>query len=117
MPKQADLQGTTKYVRQNWGKEVTILPPLDLLAMQKRSYELFQLEGIKDIIKEVSPVDDFTGKNWSLEFGEHRIGKPTIDPETALLKGLTYNAPLTVKVTLTNKKTETTHEAEVFLGD
>lgn len=117
MPKQSDLQGTTKYIRQNWGKEVDVLPPLDLLAVQKRSYELFQLQGIKEIIQEVSPVDDFTGKNWSLEFGEHKIGKPTIDPETALLKGLTYNAPLTVKVTLTNKKTETTHDAEVFLGD
>jgi DNA-directed RNA polymerase subunit beta len=117
MPKQSDLQDTTKYVRQNWGKEAKILPPLDLLAIQKRSYEIFQLEGIKEIIQEVSPVDDFTGKNWSLEFGEHKIGKPSIDPETALLKGLTYNSPLTVKVTLTNKKTETTHDAEVFLGD
>jgi DNA-directed RNA polymerase subunit beta len=117
MPKQSEVQATTKYVRQNWGQEAEVLPPLDMLRVQKKSYELFQLEGIKEIIQEVSPVDDFTGKNWSLEFGDHHIGKPTIDPETALLKGLTYNAPLTVKVTLTNKKTETTHDAEVFLGD
>jgi DNA-directed RNA polymerase subunit beta len=104
-------------IRQNWGKTYPVLPPLDLLAIQKRSYELFQLHGIKEIIQEITPVEDFTGKNWSLEFHDHKIGKPTIDPELALIKGLTYNAPLTVRVTLTNKKTEEKHSAEVFLGD
>src|SRR5215203_2912799 len=96
-------------IRQNWGKTYDVLPTLDLLAMQKTSYELFQENGIEEIIQEVNPVDDFTGKNWSLTFHEHKIGKPTIDPETALIKGLTFNSPLTVTVTLTNKKTGETH--------
>lgn len=104
-------------IRQNWGKTYDVLPPLDLLAIQKTSYELFQEKGIEEIIQEVNPVDDFTGKNWSLTFHEHKIGKPSIDPETALIKGLTFNSPLTVTVTLTNKKTGETHNAEVFLGD
>lgn len=106
-----------KFIRQNWGKVYDILPPLDLLAVQKKSYQLFQEKGIAEILQEITPVDDFTGKNWSLSFGEHKLGKPTIDPETALTKGLTYNAPLTLKVTLTNKKTNTNYDAEVFLGD
>lgn len=104
-------------VRQNWGKTYSVLPQLDLLAIQKTSYELFQEKGIEEIIQEVNPVDDFTGKNWSLTFHEHKIGKPSIDPETALIKGLTFNSPLTVTVTLTNKKTGETHNADVFLGD
>jgi len=104
-------------VRQNWGNVYNVLPPLDLLKIQENSYKLFQEEGIARILKEISPVDDFTGKNWSLSFGEHKIGSPTIDPETALNKGLTYNAPLTVKVSLTNKKTNANYDAEVFLGD
>ncbi len=103
--------------RQNWGKVYNVLPPMDLLAVQKESYVKFLETGIADILKEISPVDDFTGKNWSLSFGEHKIGKTTIDPETAIIKGLTYNAPLTVKVSLTNKKTNENFEAEVFLGD
>lgn len=103
--------------RLNWGKSYTILPPLDLLAIQKKSYKLFQEKGISEILQEISPVDDFTGKNWSLSIGEHNIGKPSIAPEVALLKGLTYNAPLTVQVTLTNKKTDAKYQAEVFLGD
>lgn len=117
MPKQSDAQDITKYVRQNWGKDYQDLPKLDLLAIQKASYKLFQEKGIPEILHEITPVDDFTGKNWSLSFHEHKIGKPTITPEMALYKGLTYNAPLTVGVTLTNKKTGETHKAEVFLGD
>jgi DNA-directed RNA polymerase subunit beta len=118
MPKQSDAKDNNKnIVRQNWGKTYKDLPKLDLLAIQKASYKLFQEKGIGEILQEISPVDDFTGKNWSLTFHEHKIGKPTIDPETALVKGLTYNAPLTVGVTLMNKKTEEKHDAEVFLGD
>jgi DNA-directed RNA polymerase subunit beta len=116
MPKQS-IDNIQDYVRQNWGKNYSVLPQLDLLAVQKTSYELFQEKGIEEIIQEVNPVDDFTGKNWSLTFHEHKIGKPSIDPETALIKGLTFNSPLTVNVTLTNKKTGETHNAEVFLGD
>lgn len=116
MPKQSDANITTD-IRQNWGKDYKDLPQLDLLAIQKASYKLFQEKGIGEILQEISPVEDFTGKNWSLTFHEHKIGKPSIEPETALVKGLTYNAPLTVGVTLVNKKTEEKHDAEVFLGD
>jgi DNA-directed RNA polymerase subunit beta len=118
MPKLSDDKDNNKNIpRQNWGKTYTNLPKLDLLAIQKASYKLFQEKGIGEILQEVSPVDDFTGKNWTLEFHEHKIGKPSIDPETALIKGLTYNAPLTVGVTLMNKKTGEKHDTEVFLGD
>lgn len=117
MPNRQESKDNKALKRQNWGKTYSVLPPLDLLAVQKKSYELFQEKGIAEILEEISPVDDFTGKNWRLEFHEHKIGKISVDPETALIKGLTYNAPLTLKVTLTNKKTETSYNAEVFLGD
>lgn len=117
MPKKSIDKDNNDTIRQNWGKTYSVLPPLDLLAVQKTSYELFQQKGIEEIIQEVNPVDDFTGKNWSLTFHEHKIGKASIDPDTALIKGLTFNSPLTVTVTLTNKKTGETHNAEVFLGD
>jgi DNA-directed RNA polymerase subunit beta len=108
---------TESNMRHNWGRTYNVLPSLDLLAVQKQSYVEFLQKGIAEILQEVSPVDDFTGKNWSLAFHEHKLGKPSVDPDVALSKGLTFNAPLTVKVTLTNKKAETQHEAEVFLGD
>jgi DNA-directed RNA polymerase subunit beta len=117
MPMQSDDKNINKTLRHNWGKEYKDLPKLDLLAMQKTSYKLFQEKGIAETLQEISPVEDFTGKNWSLSFHEHNIGKPTIEPNLALVKGLTYSAPLTVGVTLVNKKTGEKHDAEVFLGD
>jgi DNA-directed RNA polymerase subunit beta len=107
----------TDYKRQIWEKGSSVLPKLDLLAVQKESYQWFQDNAIGEVLKEISPVDDFTEKNWSLSFEEYRIGKPTLTPEVALAKGLTFDAPLYVKTTLINKKTNAKHQAEVFLGD
>ena len=113
----AKLDKKTNPVRQNWGKEYSSLPKLDLLAVQKSSYKWFLETGIGDILREISPIDDFTEKNWRLEFKKYRIGKTSNTPETSLSKGLVYDAPLYVETTLTNKKTNATMEQEVFLGD
>src|SRR3989344_5276878 len=113
----AKLDKKTNPVRQNWGKEYSSLPKLDLLAVQKSSYKWFLETGIGDILREISPIDDFTEKNWGLEFKKYRIGKTSNTPETSLSKGLVYDAPLYVETTLTNKKTNATMEQEVFLGD
>lgn len=104
-------------IRYNWGKVYDSLPQLDLLATQKASYEWFQKEAIGKILQEISPIDDFTGKNWSLELKEYRIGEISSTPEQALTKRLTYDAPLYVKAVLLNKKTDSRQDAEVFLGD
>jgi DNA-directed RNA polymerase subunit beta len=118
MPKQSNTNlNTDNITRYNWGKVYDTLPTLDLLATQKASYEWFQKEAIGEILKEISPIEDFTGKNWSLELKNYRIGETTITPEIALVKGLTYDAPLYVKATLFNKKTNGSQDAEVFLGD
>jgi DNA-directed RNA polymerase subunit beta len=103
--------------RENWGKEYSSLPTLDLLAVQKESYQWFRDKAIGEILQEVSPIEDFTEKNWSLEFGEYRFGKESVTPQTALAKGITFDAPLYVKARLTNKKTGKTQTQEVFLGD
>ncbi|QQG40911.1 MAG: DNA-directed RNA polymerase subunit beta [Candidatus Levyibacteriota bacterium] len=113
MPK----HNTQKNLRQNWGRSYTKLPKLDLLAMQKDSYEWFQEVAIGEVLKEISPIDDFTEKNWNLHLGEYRFGKVSTTPQTALVKGITFDAPLYVKATLTNKKTGKTQTQEVFLGD
>lgn len=117
MPKLAKDEKSTNIIRHNWGKEYTTLPKLDLLSVQRDSYSWFQKYAIGEILKEISPIDDFTGKNWSLTFNEYRIGNPTNQPDLALTKGLTFDAPLYVNVTLTNKKTEKNYTQEVFLGD
>ncbi|OGG11888.1 DNA-directed RNA polymerase subunit beta [Candidatus Gottesmanbacteria bacterium RBG_13_45_10] len=107
--------GTTP--RLYWGKEYTDLPMLDLTLVQRESYQWFLEQGIKDLISEVSPISDFTGKNWELAFGDYFFGRPRLTPEIALEKGLTFDMPLKVTATLTNKQTGHHVMQEVFLGD
>jgi DNA-directed RNA polymerase subunit beta len=104
-------------IRDNWGKEFSLLPKLDLLAIQKQSYQWFLEKGIKQVLDEISPIDDFTEKNWNLELKDYRLGKTSNTPEIALSKGVTFDAPLYVNTVLTNKKTGATYDQEVFLGD
>lgn len=103
--------------RLNFGKEEKNLPKLDLSFVQRESWDWFQREGIALEINEISPIEDFTGKNWQLILGEHSLGSPSISPLTASQKGLTYSSPLKIKTTLVNKKTGKEVNQEVFLGD
>ncbi len=100
-----------------WGKETSNLPPLDLTAIQRDSYRWFLEEGIDQALSEISPLEDFTGKNWQLEFGLHSFGKSKYSPSEALEKGVTFDIPLKVEATLTNKQTGEKTRQEVFLGD
>ena len=104
-------------IRLNWGRDYSLLPKLDLLEIQKQSYKWFWEKGIKEVLQEISPIDDFTEKNWNLELKDYRLGKISTTPDIALSKGITYDSPLYVNATLTNKKTGATYDQEVFLGD
>lgn len=119
MPKKSNKNNkeSNTLVRKNWGKTYSSLPKLDLLSIQKESYKLFLEKGIKGVLGEISPIEDFTEKNWTLILKDYRFGKPSNTPETCLLKGLTYDAPLYVNATLINKKTNGEISQEVFLGD
>ena len=103
--------------RQYWGKIEKKLPELNLLSIQKESYKWFISEGVKEVIDEISPIEDFTGKNWELSLGNYKLGDPKITEEIALSKGLTYFSPLTVEATLVNKKTGKRVAQHVFLGE
>lgn len=100
-----------------WGKTNLPIPELDLIAIQKNSYQSFLDKGIQEAFEEVNPVEDFTGKNWSLEFLDYHFGKPKHTPTQAKEKGVTYDMPLRVKTRLTNKQTGRAVAQEVFLGD
>ncbi len=103
--------------RQNWGKPFKITPELNFTRYQIESYQEFLREGIKEALHEINPIKDFTGKIFELEFYDHRIGKPKLNPKTCIEKGLNFEAPLRVTAKLTNLQTKVEQEQEVFLGD
>lgn len=108
---------TTSQHRLYWGQEFPNLPQLDLTLVQRESYQWFLEQGIKELVEEVSPMSDFTGKNWELTFGDYYFGRPRLTPQQAREKGLTYDMPLKIRTTLTNKQTGNQITQEVFLGD
>src|SRR3990167_6208231 len=93
------------HQREYWGKHYKHLPIFDLTLIQRESYQWFIEQGIKELLVEISPVTDFTGKNWELSFGDYYFGKPRLTAAIAREKGLTYDMPLKVATTLINKQT------------
>jgi DNA-directed RNA polymerase subunit beta len=98
-------------------KEASFEKLPNLVEIQTKSYEWFFKEGLRELLDEISPVEDFTGEIYSLSFLDYYLDKPRIDEKTARAKNLTYKAPLRVKVALLNKQTKEIKEGEVFLGD
>jgi DNA-directed RNA polymerase subunit beta len=103
--------------RQFWGKENLPLPEMNLIAIQLDSYQRFLSDGIFEAFKEINPIEDFTGKNWSLSFQNYRFGEAKHTPAQAKEKGVTYDMPLRAEAVLTNKQTSQNIAQEVFLGD
>ena len=93
------------------------VPLPNLVELQLNSYGWLFREGLRELFDEISPIEDFTGKNYRLEFGEYFLEEPKYDEITAHTKNLTYKAPLRARVTLTNKVTGKKKTSDVFLGD
>ncbi len=106
-----------KINRRNFGKTEKNIPELDLSLVQRESWEWFLNEGIAEEIAQVSPIEDFTGKNWQLLLGSHTLEEPQITPKYAEEKGITFAAPFKLVATLINKKTGESVEQEVFMGN
>jgi DNA-directed RNA polymerase subunit beta len=86
-------------------------------SIHQKKLAWFLTEGIAQEIANISPIEDFTGKNWELLLGEHTLDTPNISPKIAIEKGLTYSAPFKIKTTLINKQTGQNIEQEVFFGN
>lgn len=88
----------------------------NLIEIQTKSYEWFLEEGLRDMFRDISPIEDFTG-NLSLDFVDYSLGEPKYSVGESKERDATYAAPLRVKVRLHNKETEEVKEQDVFMGD
>ncbi|MBI2464041.1 DNA-directed RNA polymerase subunit beta [Candidatus Peregrinibacteria bacterium] len=91
-----------------------ILPKL--VEVQLNSYKWFLNEGIRELLDEISPISDFSGKKLELHFQKHSIGEAKYTPLECKEKNITFEAPLKVHVQLINKETGEIKEQDVFLG-
>ena len=102
--------------RRSYARISEVLELPNLIEIQTSSYEWFLEEGMGEMFKDISPIEDFTG-NLSLEFVDYSLGDPKYDVDEAKSRDVTYNAPLRVKVRLINNETGEVKEQEVFMGD
>ena len=87
-----------------------------LVQMQIESYRWFLTEGLKELLEEVSPIMDFSGRKMELRILGHAFDPPKYDPETCRRRNLNYEAALKGHVQLIHKETGEIKEQDVFLG-
>ena len=89
----------------------------NLIQVQKDSYNWFVEEGLGEVLKDISPIIDYTG-NLVLEFFDYYMEKKTkYTQEEAKERDATYSTRLHVKVRLINRETGEIKEQEIYLGD
>ena len=102
--------------RRSYARISEVLELPNLIEIQTASYQNFLDEGLKEMFKDISPIEDFTG-NLSLEFIDYSLGEPKYSVEESKERDVTYSAPLRVKVRLVNKETGEVKDQDVFMGD
>ncbi len=99
------------YARIN---EVLAMP--HLVDIQKKSYNWFLKEGLREIFRDISPIKDFTG-NLELSLVDFELGKPKYSEAECKERDESYSAPMNVTVNLVYKDTGEIKESKVFMGD
>ena len=102
--------------RRSFAKLTEVLPPPNLISVQKESFDWFLNTGLEDTLNEISPIEDFTG-NLALQFLSHRFEDPKFDEDECKEKDMTFSRPLFVTAAFINKETGEIKEQTVFMGD
>ena len=102
-----------KRIRKDFGKSKSILDVPYLLQTQIRSYQEFlqtdipadnrRERGLHGALQSVFPIVAYSG-NAALEYVSYKLGDPVFDVKECKLRGMSYGAPLRVKVRLVTRK-------------
>lgn len=89
----------------------------NLIQHQLDSYKWLVDVGIKETFKEFTPISDYSGKKFQLDFVSLHLAEPKFDEHYAKENKLSYEAQLKARVKLTNKQTGGEKEQEIFMSD
>ncbi len=106
----------SKRERRNFSRIKNTYELQDLLEIQKKSYQWFITDGIKEVFDDLFPVESFSGE-LALEFTDYSFDEPRYSIKEAKYRETTYAAPLKVQARLFNHETGEVKEQEIFLGD
>ncbi|MBI4321499.1 MAG: DNA-directed RNA polymerase subunit beta [Chloroflexi bacterium] len=104
-------------LRKSYARIPEVLAIPNLIRLQLDSFAWFIEEGLRELFAEISPIQDFTGKNLELQFLDYAFGVPKYNVQECRERDMTFAAPLRVKVQLKAKETGEIKEQEIFMGD
>ena len=106
-----------KCTRKTFARVGDAIEMPNLIKVQKDSYDWFIKEGLGEVLRDISPIIDYSG-NLVLEFFDYYMeDKTKYSIEEAKERDATYSTRLHVKVRLINRETGEIKEQEIYLGD
>ncbi len=103
---------------KNFSKSKLSFSTPHLLTMQQETWEDFWKVRVKELLEEISPIRDYTGKEFELWFGDYKLSKPNYKNGLEAKKNNdSLEASLRAKIKLVNLKTKEVKEQEVYLAD
>ena len=111
-----DVNYGTKRTRRSYSRINEVLELPNLIQIQTNSFDWFVEQGLKEMFKDISPIEDFSG-DLSLEFVDYRLSQPKYNVDEAREQDTNYSAPLQVTLRLLNKETGEVQETESYFGD
>ncbi len=105
------------FLKKNFSHLQNVIEQPKLIEIQTASWRWFVEKGIKELFDEISPIKDYSGKDFDLYFSDYYFDEPKHNEETARNKELTFESALRAKAKLVNHKTKAIKEQEIYLGD
>src|SRR5450756_1841743 len=98
--------------RLSFAHTVNVMQIPNLIQVQRDSFKWFQEEGLKELFAEISPIQDFTGRNLELTFEDYRFDNPKSSELECRERDMTFAAPLRGRTKLLIKQTGEVVEQE-----
>ena len=82
-----------------------VIEPSSLVQIQTQSFQSLKIDGIREVLDEINPIQDVTGSRFELKFGSYEFRTPKFTEEECRDREITFEAPLYVTVELEVKET------------
>ena len=117
---ESSRRSSSAPVRKRYARIPEVLPIPNLIELQLDSFRWFVDQGLRELLDEISPIQDFTGKVMELHFLDYRFGEPKYSELECRQQDRTFSKPLYVDVELVLKDPERAGETlrqQVYFGD
>lgn len=95
----------------------SLVPFPNLIQHQLDSFNWLIEKGLKEVFKEFTPINDYSGKKFQLDFVSFHLVEPKNDEHFCKENKLSLEAQIKARVKLTNKQTGSEKEQEIFMAD